>query len=52
MIDAVKILKYYTEGLLEANGQDYGPHMNLMEVLEATEAEDNPILVVVHVKDV
>ena len=50
MIDAVKLLDYSEKGMLKPDGKDYGPHMNLTEVLESTKPEDNPILVVVHVK--
>lgn len=50
MIDAIKLLDYQDEGLLKPDGKDHGPHMNLSEVLKSTESEDNPILVVLHVK--
>jgi hypothetical protein len=32
------------------DGRDHGPHMNLTEVLNKTKPDDNPIKVVVHVK--
>lgn len=50
MIDAVNLLDYYQKRLLNPDGKDHGPYMNLKEVLESSKPEDNPILVVVHVK--
>lgn len=50
MVDATDLLDYSEQGLLNPDGKDYGPHKNLKEVLESTKPDDNPILVVVHVK--
>jgi hypothetical protein len=38
-------------GLLNPDGKDHGPYMNLAEVLESTKPEDNPILIVVRLKN-
>ena len=51
MIDAVDFLGYANKGLLKPDGKDYGPHMNLKEVIEETKPDDNPIIVVVHMKE-
>jgi len=50
MIDAAELLDYSGKGMLKPDGKDYGPHMNLTEVLDSTKPEDNPIIVVVHVR--
>ncbi len=51
MIDAIKLLDYSKNGLLNPDGKDHGPYMNLAEVLESTKPEDNPILIVVRLKN-
>jgi len=50
MIDAVKLLDSYEKGLLKPDGKDHGPYLNLKEVIESTELEDNPVIIVVHIK--
>jgi hypothetical protein len=51
LVDALELLDFSDKGLLNPDGKDYGPHTNLKEVLDSTKPDDNPIIVVVHVKE-
>lgn len=51
MIDAIKLLDYADKGLLKPDGKGNGPNLNLKEIVETTKPDDNPIVVVVHMKE-
>ena len=51
LVDALDLLDFSDKGLLKPDGKDHGPYMNLKEVLESTKPDDNPIIVVVHMKE-